>query len=498
MSAWNRRKKYSFEDMPSENEKPRFRFSKLVKHQMLLTIISVFGVCIVILGSSYAFFSDMGGSSNYNTIKVGTFEISFDDTSSGLGDTINLNGAYPMTDAEGQATTPYKFKITNKGSLTASYSIYIGNDTSMIASDNCSSKLLDNKYINFYLGSSVYGGSGPNGTLLPGSFCDDDGANICITSETLQPGATDTYQLKLWINESAKSNNNILGRHYHGKIIIKSTVASGATGKSTVLSANQIKTFSLDEKNKLPISDGLFNVSDDDGTSYVFRGDVNNNWVKFGKDGDQDLYWRIIRINGDETIRLVYNGTSTNVVGETTVIPNAYSYSGNDKNVLEYDNDLSFKHNLDDWYNRVFAGTDYEKNIATTKFCVDTQQDDDGEFSVKKRIDNNSPSLKCLDGDNSVVKTLKVGTISVDEANITGLTTDNANTTNYLYNALNVWTMSPYSYQNGLQMWSITNNGLIAGKNLSTSEVRLRPVINLNKTVSFSGSGTVDDPYVIK
>ena len=54
---------------------------------------------------------------------------------------------------------------------------------------------------------------------------------------------------------------------------------------------------------------------DDYGTSYIFRGTIDNNWVKFGKtneeDGtEKDIYWRIIRINGDGSIRLIYAGKS--------------------------------------------------------------------------------------------------------------------------------------------------------------------------------------------
>mgnify|MGYP004500692567 CR=1 FL=1 len=44
--------------------------------------------------------------------------------------------------------------------------------------------------------------------------------------------------------------------------------------------------------------------------SYYFRGAVNNNWVQFGKEGDKDIYWRIIRINGDGSIRMIYSGTT--------------------------------------------------------------------------------------------------------------------------------------------------------------------------------------------
>ena len=56
---------------------------------------------------------------------------------------------------------------------------------------------------------------------------------------------------------------------------------------------------------------GMYKAQDDLGTSYYYRGAVDNNWVKFGKDSTgKDIYWRIIRINGDGSIRMIYTGTT--------------------------------------------------------------------------------------------------------------------------------------------------------------------------------------------
>lgn len=48
----------------------------------------------------------------------------------------------------------------------------------------------------------------------------------------------------------------------------------------------------------------LCSTSDNLGISYYYRGNVVNNYVYFG-----NFYWRIVRINGDRTIRLIYDGT---------------------------------------------------------------------------------------------------------------------------------------------------------------------------------------------
>ena len=70
---------------------------------------------------------------------------------------------------------------------------------------------------------------------------------------------------------------------------------------------------------------------DDDGPSYVFRGTVDNNWVKFGQTstGD-DIWWRIIRINGNGTIRLIYAGVGNEAtVGNGTNALNNIEYNTN-------------------------------------------------------------------------------------------------------------------------------------------------------------------------
>ena len=85
------------------------------------------------------------------------------------------------------------------------------------------------------------------------------------------------------------------------------------------------KTFYLDEMQRCPAmnSDGTVTVTgmedtygylckakDAYGDSYYYRGNVTNNYVLFaGK------YWRIVRYNGDGTVRVIYDGTSAHANG---------------------------------------------------------------------------------------------------------------------------------------------------------------------------------------
>lgn len=55
---------------------------------------------------------------------------------------------------------------------------------------------------------------------------------------------------------------------------------------------------------------GLYTMTDHDGISYYYRGNDTNNYVYFA-----GYYWRIIRRNGDGSVRLLYAGTSPDAAG---------------------------------------------------------------------------------------------------------------------------------------------------------------------------------------
>ena len=82
-------------------------------------------------------------------------------------------------------------------------------------------------------------------------------------------------------------------------------------GNQIALKSNGVK----DTVNDIAITDeGIWETQDDYGTTYYFRGAAQNNYVKFA-----GYYWRIIRINGDGSLRLIYDGTSAHANGEISI-----------------------------------------------------------------------------------------------------------------------------------------------------------------------------------
>ena len=58
---------------------------------------------------------------------------------------------------------------------------------------------------------------------------------------------------------------------------------------------------------------GMYADNDDDGKTYYYRGSVAGNYVKFA-----GYYWRVIRVNGDGTVRMIYDGTTPHDNGESS------------------------------------------------------------------------------------------------------------------------------------------------------------------------------------
>lgn len=120
---------------------------------------------------------------------------------------------------------------------------------------------------------------------------------------------------------------------------------------------------------------GLYATNDDDGTSYFYRGAVENNYLSFA-----GFIWRIVRINGNGSIRLIYSGTSTNATGSATSIgssqynskyfdPTYVGYKYHENFQLKEDTTQANYTNISD--NKVYYYSDsYSFNEETRKFTL--------------------------------------------------------------------------------------------------------------------------------
>ena len=267
--------------------------------------------------------------------------------------------------------------------------------------------------------------------------------------------------------------------------------------------------------------EGVYSVSDPvyGGTSYYWRGAVTNNYVKFA-----DKCWRIVRINGDGSMRLIYDGTVCHANGSSSesiaVAKTPYNSNYNNSSYVGWTYTASSqrpspstggtasnaKTQLESWYNSNITGTNATKVVAG-KYCNDRNVQSGDTWSAtgsqfyyaayKRIITDHAPSLACNSSD---VYTLNVGLITVDEAMYAG-GTNGANSSYYLYNGQNYWTMSPYRWSgNWASVFDVNMSGYLANTDVYVTSYDLRPVINLKADTLFAtgGTGTQNNPYVVQ
>ena len=261
---------------------------------------------------------------------------------------------------------------------------------------------------------------------------------------------------------------------------------------------------------------------DDYGETYYFAGNPSDNWVKFG-----GFYWRIIRINGDGTIRMIYQGTSANTTGTGTQIGTSAfnsSYNNNMYVGYQYTNNQvhgkgtnsTIKEVLDNWYNNALSN--YASSIATgggANFCND-RTPSTSEHNINgsggtgntltfyapyvRLIFNKTPTLKCVDtGDRF---TTPVGLITADEVVYAGGVYATNNSGYYLYTGGYYWTMSPFYFNPNVAAptgeFLVYSSGLFGAGAVDDRVRGVRPVINLKADTIFSGgSGTSSNPYIV-
>ena len=295
-------------------------------------------------------------------------------------------------------------------------------------------------------------------------------------------------------------------------------------------------------------NDVYYEALDDDGLSQYFAGVVDNNWVRFA-----GYYWRIVRINGDGTIRIIYNGPTTAQTGETTQIGvSAFNNLANDNAYVGYMygtpgsstyeethaniNDSTIKTVVDNWYETNIANNSnfVNKIDVNAGFCNDR--------SIKNNEDNLSwsmdtkkgyglnytayngfskfgfedsyknifePALDCpnINHDLFTSKTsikgnkkliYPIGLITADEIVYAGAF-GSQESNYYLNNNLVFWTMTADRfYKNDMARVFIEHFETTLRNYETKVAAGVRPVINLKANVTLTGTGTKDNPYIVE
>ena len=285
---------------------------------------------------SYALWIFTVNQQGENTIASTCFQISFTEDT----EAIQLEKTYPLTDEEGKTLTPYTFTITNTCDDYASYQVNL--------------EVLNTSTLSRYEAIKVELDE-DTPVLLSSNEVVKTTLDNARTSFKLKTGYLDhnesvAYDLRLWIDENITMEDaDVMNTTFASKITITasyidhmpsdyelcineygedsvqcSILADVDTEGCPVVNADGTVQNTDEEEN----NGYLCSAPDDYGTSYYYRGNVENNWVKFG-----GYYWRILRINGDGSIRMIYAGDASVIdalPNKSDVLKNGYNDSSTD------------------------------------------------------------------------------------------------------------------------------------------------------------------------
>jgi len=211
----------------------------------------------------------------------------------------------------------------------------------------------------------------------------------------------------------------------------------------------------------------------------------------------EPMVWRLSRINGDGTLRLIYDGYG---LVENGVKHEMWATTiTNEQVIFDYAEDPA-KTAIESWYTNNLEAK-YGKYIADGIFCnektdyVVEMWNGDQEAKV---YGVNTPGFTCLSKNdrftvNDTVNgngllTKPIGIINIDDINYGSdyLVTENSS---------DVRTMSPSTDWDGCQDMYKGNGS--SGGACDVVGTYLRPVINLRADIEFTGNGTIDSPYKI-
>ena len=361
------------------------------------------------------------------------------------------------------------------------------------------------------------------------------------------------------------------------------TILANNGGKTTIEGKTSPSFASIETSNA-----GMYSYTEGTGKTYYYRGAVDNNWVKYGKfkedqivyrgfrndatntdvwydsennkpnyidyptlaecqtgvnysikykynykckavtyahKGD-DMYWRIIRVDKDNKIKMIYAGSKAPSENTKVAITGANTNMGftaynNECNHAEYvgfqytvgsqrgtTTNSTIKTYLDNWYTKYF-----NENIGTSIFIKTTFCNDRNTSSTwastgstinyapytRLSADTPTPTFECNTAD---VVTNNFGLITADEVVLAGGKVDTDNSAFYLNNNMPYWVGSPYEFyysnsDNISEVFILFPNYGLGNDVVYARYSAARGVVSLSSESKLLGSGTYNDVYTV-
>ncbi len=377
------------------------------KIKSIITISFSIFLLLIVVGISYAAYNYSGIGQKANTITTGAISMTYTESTNSIA----LSNALPTTDATGKKrkNTSEYFDFTVKSSIKGNTDINYE-----IAAKEENGNTFSGKNIKYYL-TKVNSDGTETEVMAPRTYYEELSGNVYtgrpsdmmslfVGNLNQQGDTTINYRLRLWVDENYNPQNDNGGLVYKVKVNVygqtSDTVAqaedtyckdngftklsdcmlvmnnheASATAAKTAIKAKGTPNFAKIAPNDTE-TDGLYMAEDDEGESYYYRGAVKNNYVTFA-----GFTWRIIRRNGDGSVRMIYSGKSTTDTGEAVTIGNSPfnskywdpTYVG-----YKYNEDFELHENNSttryDWFfntKKYNYGTGYTFDSSTKKFTL--------------------------------------------------------------------------------------------------------------------------------
>lgn len=511
------------------------------KKKIMIIVSSIILVLVALFTTTYSLFYKEDVAANPSNYSTGLLQIE----ATSLSDTISLDSALPMTDEEGVQTTPYVFSIKNTGNVDYKF------DVKLLST---SSNTINSQYIKL----NIDNGSPVTLSSLTNSIIK---SNVVVKAKE-----SINITIRVWL--SIDTPNTEIGKTFNSQIVIDGqsiytasnndpaldtltnlglsvdtehtpdfTTCSGNSGVKKNTDGDELATGLGDGTN------GIYKSEDDLGNSYYFRGNVQNNYVYFAKN-----WWRIIRINGDGTIRMIYTGNPNDSDADQYISNSMYNSSYNDNAYVGYmygitgsstynathanTNNSTIKTVIDTWYQNNLSS--YSQYIADAIYCNDREvvqvnnvggltltgngagTNESAYAGFNRTYVEHVPTLKCKNKNDRFTTSSTLGNgaltnpialITSDEVVMGGGVGFDATTMTYIANdnyylyPVNgdywYWTMTQFAYAGGSARVGLVHlGGSVYGYGVDDG-LAVRPVVSLKSDAISGGTGTSSGPFYV-
>ena len=298
------------------------------RQKIIVSVTGIFLVLLILVGLTYAYFlTKINGNTNDKSISVTTANLilKYDDINDIL---ISENAVEP-----GKSWVK-TFSATNKGNKAVTYGVALENlintlerTEDLVYTLECKQYLKNGYTVTDKVPSGTISGTcnGVEETEFPT-------LSSIIVQNTIDDDKVQAYTLTVTYKEANTNQSVDMGKQFSAKVNIVDPNTFGAYGTGTLASAiiSSAKkggenrtvwgTSEIPTTEETTETERVLNSAPDDyGTSYYFRGNVLDNNVTFaGKN------WKIVRINGDGSVRLILDGSAGESEFNTNGDDNAY------------------------------------------------------------------------------------------------------------------------------------------------------------------------------